>query len=661
MGRQGRRTLTALGFTLALLLGAAQVANAAPAWLPPQSLGAPQTQGTCSFFGCVPGIGGVDVTVDPSGSVTLVWARRTTGDDLVLQTVTRPAGGSFSQPQSLGPVSSPFLGILNNPSVAVDARGSAIAVWSDPSGIIKAAIRPPGGSFGAPVDLSTGTNNFEPNLALSANGTAVVTWADGNTIRAASRAPGAAFGPGQALGDTGGALATPQAAVNDAGAAAVIWASDPPGTDPAVIQARVRPAGTDFPAAPVQTLSAAGQTASFPDIQMDAAGRATAIWVRSNGTNNVIQSKAGLPTGVFGAVDEVSEPGADASFPQVALDAENNAVAVWVRNQVVESATRPSGGSFATPVVVSGPGTTSLIPRVAMDAAGNAAAVWTQTIGGDTIVQASRRPKGGAFGSVDPVSPSTGDAEFPRIAFDNEANIIAAWSYQAPDAHQVAQVSAYDAAAPTLAAVSVPSAGTAGQGVGMAAAATDRWSPVSLSWNFGDGTTGSSGAVTHAFGAAGAFNVTVTATDGVGNASTATRPIAISPAPVPPKKRITSKIRVTWGVSGKRIFLLRLSAGNVPKGGKLELRCSGKKCPFKRRSSKKRRSGRITLFKEIKASKVAGKRARAFRAKQRLEVRITAPGYIGKVVRYKLKKGKIPSGKTLCLPVGAKKPRSRCT
>jgi hypothetical protein len=57
---------------------------------------------------------------------------------------------------------------------------------------------------------------------------------------------------------------------------------------------------------------------------------------------------------------------------------------------------------------------------------------------------------------------------------------------------------------------------------------------------------------------------------------------------------------------------------------------------------------------------VVGKKKRSFRARQRLEVRITAKGHIGKVVRYKLKTGKIPTGKERCLPVGAKKPRKRC-
>ena len=536
MRGQGRKALWALGLGLALLAITTSGAMAAPAWLPAQSLGVPQTQGTgCFPFGCPPGIGGVQVAVDGSGGVTLLWSRRTTSNNFVLQTTSRPAGGSFSAPVDIGPVGSPFLGILDNPSLAVDAQGNGIAVWPDPGGSVRAAVRPAGGAFGAPVELSSGTNNFDPRLAMSANGTAVVSWIDDTTVRAASRAPGGTFSTGQALGSTGdNSLATPQVAVNDSGAAAVVWSADP-GTGNEEIRARVRGAGGDFLASAMQTLSVVGTPASFPDVEIDATGRATAIWTFGDptATDAIVQSKATPPGSItFGAVDTLSETGADASFPQVALDAHNNAVAVWVRNQVVESATRTSGGSFTTPVLVSGPGANASIPRVAMDASGNGVAVWTQTVGSDRVVQASRRPQGGTFGSVDPIS-STGTAAFPNAVFDNEGNIIAAWSQERADATQVAQVAVFDAAAPTLAAVSVPSAGTAGQGVGMAAAATDRWSGTSLSWSFGDGAGAAGGAVTHAFGSAGAFNVTVTATDGVGNATSATRPIAITPAPPP--------------------------------------------------------------------------------------------------------------------------------
>ena len=74
----------------------------------------------------------------------------------------------------------------------------------------------------------------------------------------------------------------------------------------------------------------------------------------------------------------------------------------------------------------------------------------------------------------------------------------------------------------------------------------------------------------------------------------------------------------------------------------------------------KRRKGTITLFKEVKTTKVARIKKRTFRPGQRVELRITAPGYIGRVLRYKLKRAKVPTAKTFCIPVGAKKARKRC-
>ncbi len=53
---------------------------------------------------------------------------------------------------------------------------------------------------------------------------------------------------------------------------------------------------------------------------------------------------------------------------------------------------------------------------------------------------------------------------------------------------------------------------------------------------------------------------------------------------------------------------------------------------------------------------------RRFRARQTVQLRITAPGYIGKVVKYKLKRRKQPVGRVLCLPPGAERepPQKAC-
>ena len=151
------------------------------------------------------------------------------------------------------------------------------------------------------------------------------------------------------------------------------------------------------------------------------------------------------------------------------------------------------------------------------------------------------------------------------------------------------------------------------------------WSPVSLGWNFGDGTAAAGGAVTHAFGSAGAFGVTVTATDGVGNASSASRSILITPGPPPPgPPRIRSKVRVTWGVSGKKLFLLRLKVTTSRGAARSSSAATSARARSARSRARARRSaasGDITLFKEVKVSKVRGKKQRKFRAGQRLDLR----------------------------------------
>ena len=155
--------------------------------------------------------------------------------------------------------------------------------------------------------------------------------------------------------------------------------------------------------------------------------------------------------------------------------------------------------------------------------------------------------------------------------------------------------------------------------------------------------------------------MTITATDAVGNATSTTRTIVVSaPPPPPPTPRIRATVQTLWAVKGRTALLLRLSMRGAPAGSRFQLRCAGKRCPFKQKSTKRVRGGRSTLFKKVGVSEAVEQRARRFRSGQRLQVRITARGHIGKVVKYKLKKGKLPTGKVRCLPLGGSKPKRRC-
>ena len=402
-------------------------------------------------------------------------------------------------------------------------------------------------------------------------------------------------------------------------------------------------------------------------------GRATALW--ENITLGRVRFAERPPNGIWSGDDNASQTGDVAGTPAAGVGPDGRVVAAWFVNSagtsVLEAAVRPpGGGGFTEHRKLSGPGTNVLAPVVSVGRGGDAMVVWSTSMG--EAVYAVHRSRTGAYSAVLP--PVTEDnpppdqelAFFePDVGVDDQGNAFAVFTRDAfhkmPPLdgmdHYTFEVAGFDFAAPALTA-SVPPNGIATLPIGMAATASDRLSATSIAWSFGDGTTATGGAVQHAFGAPGAFNVTVTARDGVGNAVSRTAPVLVAAPPPPP--RIDAAVSVKWGRQGKRVYLVAMRVPGPPRGAKVELRCKGKKCPFKKRTFTKRRKGAIRVFKELAPAKVVKKKARTFRRGQRVQVRILADGFIGKVVNYKIPRKGTPSGKVRCLPIGATRPRKTC-
>ncbi len=126
---------------------------------------------------------------------------------------------------------------------------------------------------------------------------------------------------------------------------------------------------------------------------------------------------------------------------------------------------------------------------------------------------------------------------------------------------------------------------------------------------------------------------------------------------VAPFPRVTATVSTGGGVTRTTTIFLRLLIREIPAGGKVQLRCSGgnRRCPFKAKRlkvSKQRTANGLKLL-----SKRKRKGGLVFKPGATLEVRITAPAAIGKVVRYKIVRSRFPVGKTLCLAPGASKPK----
>jgi hypothetical protein len=89
----------------------------------------------------------------------------------------------------------------------------------------------------------------------------------------------------------------------------------------------------------------------------------------------------------------------------------------------------------------------------------------------------------------------------------------------------------------------------------------------------------------------------------------------------------------------------RLVVKSVPTGGTVRVACRGRGCAFKSKTLKKR--GRVSLTSLF--------RHRRLRSRTGVEIRVTAPNFIGKVFTFKMRKTSTPTSKLRCLPPGSTK------
>jgi hypothetical protein len=513
---------------VAAVLGSAvlgtEAALAASGWLPPADISA---QGAAASR--------VQIAVDAQGNVVAVWRGGVDGGEVRVQGAVRPAGGPWQAPVDISKPgldgSSPPGRTVPGPQLALDAHGNAVAVWQRFNGtslVVQAAERPAGGRWRAPADVSVpgaaGEDSGSPDVAIDARGNAIVVWHRFDPVRRLNR-----------------------------------------------VQSASRPAGGTWQ--PPVAVSSVDVDATGARIAVDAQGGAIALWDRpaAGGGDPTAQSAVRQPDGTWQAPQDI--PGSSFRVnADLAVDPAGNAVVVWERivfEPGVLAAVRPAGGSWQGPVRLA---STGLVPRVDYDAAGNATAIWgsanagvmvaSRTAGGDwqpaatldatggTVVAnvavdaggdaiatwsnanhpgaMARRRIAGAWQettrlSADGRSPST-----PELAVDPSGNAVAAWSDATAG---VVSAAGLDATPPELRAVAVPAAVGAGRRVAFSVSPFDVWSATTpAAWTFGDGATATGNAVRHTYTEVGPRTVAVTTTDALGNATTATRAIVVAPS-----------------------------------------------------------------------------------------------------------------------------------
>lgn len=281
------------------------------------------------------------------------------------------------------------VGTAEGMSMAMDAAGSATAVWTQtpsvgaPAGVF--AARMVDGRWGAPEAISSGSGDvLRPHVALGPTGDATVTWLRGSLGSRAVQAVRRIGGRWQ-----GEATVAPAASNgNDAYVAA-------DGPDSAVA-AWTRTVGGDFSLrvarhvggawGAASDLPGAGNQAFVAQLATGAPGQVTAVW--SDGTLPGVAT-ATATAGSWGAV--TSFPAVLSSTPSLALNGDGNGVLVWAVAGGVVHAARRAGGVWSSDLAVTTPGNDNRGPVAAVDGAGNATVAWVNVRGdGTQAVQAVR-------------------------------------------------------------------------------------------------------------------------------------------------------------------------------------------------------------------------------------------------------------------------------
>ena len=502
IGGPSLRFLCAAMLAFAGCLIGSPTAHAAPSWLAPINLSAPGKEASNS-----------SVAMDEAGETVAVWERQSeTGIDNDVQAATRSPGASFSEPIQLSSAAT-------EPDVAITAAGEAVVVWrhfevNTGDYEIQVSSRPPGGTFSAPVEVSQADTKAAVQglrIAVNPSGAVALVWIQKEpssaidpeqfSVLASVRPSGGTFSTPTIVSPmplTPGANASnPSIAIDAGGDVRAAWEYFD-GTN-YLIQTASRPAGGDFSSP--QSITGEGEEAFGPELAVDSSGAATVVWDRfiEKETSYTVQAASAAPGGSFGAATDLSSVSTTISGEPVIATAPNGlATVAWTQsngaNNIIQAATGSAGGSFRAPIALSPSGQEALDPEVAIDPSGASTVVWKGSDGTNDIVEAANGSAVGSFSAAVDLSAAGQDAVFPRVAMDGGGDATAVW-WRSDGANQIVQAAGYDADAPTLRSISLPSSGTVGVPVSFSVMPIDVWPISSTTFAFGDGAHAEGNAV----------------------------------------------------------------------------------------------------------------------------------------------------------------------
>ncbi len=303
-----------------------------------------------------------------------------------------PAGASFGDAIGLaGPApGAPGAIRVAGPQLSMSPTGQAIIAWTTLDGTF-ASLRAPGGAFGA-AQLIAPADFVVHSVAIGGTGEAVVASVDG---RVAVRPAGGSFGAPQDLPAKARYGAGAFVAANATGDAFAAYPGD------LALQVSRRPAGGAWSAA---SSIAARTGSSLRGAVLTDGGTGLATYVQS-GAHTSVRAALLSPSGTL-TLEPITSDDLDADMASdgtggldadavgdvaVAWDRHDNRTSPFGGGAVAQIGTRRAGGVFGAPVTLTAPGAehiTGDTADVAIDARGELLATWTDHVAGQARLSA---------------------------------------------------------------------------------------------------------------------------------------------------------------------------------------------------------------------------------------------------------------------------------
>jgi len=291
-------------------------------------------------------------------------------------------------------------------------------------------------SWGEPELIEYNSYDAEkPKIAIDYMGNAIAVWEQSNgiykSIRSNRYIAGSGWeGPELIETDTAGDAGWPEIAFDPYGnAITVCHQSDGTRTN---IWSSAYMAEERWGIAEV--IESGSGSAIAPVIAFDHECNAIAVWHQIVSTTTNIYTNRYTAENGWGSTQLIeNDDSGHAEIPQISIDTFGNAIVVWHQHDGtrynIQANRYTAGGTWGTAQLIETVNQgNALFPQVTIDSDCNAIAVWQQYDNTRYNIWANRYTAGGTWGTAQLIeTDNKGDAKYPMIACDSSCNAIAVW------------------------------------------------------------------------------------------------------------------------------------------------------------------------------------------------------------------------------------------